>query len=74
MLTGEIENQIDNDKVCSEFAVETVCNMYADMFASMDDELMQQRAADMRHKDKNAEDSSGESSRWTYPFFRRELS
>ncbi|WP_368384089.1 phosphoenolpyruvate--protein phosphotransferase [[Clostridium] symbiosum] len=48
MLMGEIENQIDNDKVCSEFAVETVCNMYADMFASMDDELMQQRAADMR--------------------------
>lgn len=48
MLTGEIENQIDNDKVCSEFAVEAVCNMYADMFASMDDELMQQRAADMR--------------------------
>lgn len=48
MLTGEIENQIDNDEVCSEFAVETVCNMYADMFASMDDELMQQRAADMR--------------------------
>lgn len=48
MLTGEIENQIDNDKVCSEFAVETVCNMYADMFASMDDELMQQRTADMR--------------------------
>lgn len=48
MLTGEIENQIENDKVCSEFAVESVCNMYADMFASMDDELMQQRAADMR--------------------------
>lgn len=48
MLTGESENQIENDKVCSEFAVETVCNMYADMFASMDDELMQQRAADMR--------------------------
>lgn len=48
MLTGEIENQITNDKVCSEFAVETVCNMYADMFASMEDELMQQRAADMR--------------------------
>ena len=48
MLTGEIENQITNDKICSEFAVETVCNMYADMFASMEDELMQQRAADMR--------------------------
>lgn len=48
MLTGEIESQIENDKVCSEFAVETVCNMYADMFASMEDELMQQRAADMK--------------------------
>lgn len=48
MLTGEIENQIENDMVCGEFAVETVCNTYADMFASMEDELMQQRAADMR--------------------------
>lgn len=48
MMTGEIESQIENDKVCSEFAVETVCNMYADMFASMEDELMQQRAADMK--------------------------
>ena len=28
--------------------MEDVCTMYADMFASMDDELMQQRAADMR--------------------------
>ena len=48
MLTGEIENSIQNDKVNSEFAIENVCNMYADMFASMGDELMQQRAADMR--------------------------
>ena len=48
MLTDEIENMIKNDKICSEFAIETVCNTYADMFASMDDELMQQRAADMR--------------------------
>jgi len=48
MMTGEIEMQIENEKICSEFAVETVCTMYADMFASMDDELMQQRAADMR--------------------------
>lgn len=48
MLTGEIENSIKNDGVNSEFAIETVCNMYADMFASMGDELMQQRATDMR--------------------------
>ena len=41
MLTGEIENSIQNDKVNSEFAIENVCNMYADMFASMGDELMQ---------------------------------
>ena len=48
MLTNEIENAITGDNVCSEFAIETVCTMYADMLASMDDELMQQRATDMR--------------------------
>lgn len=48
MLTGEIEETIRRDMVNSEFAVETVCTAYADMFASMGDELMQQRAADMR--------------------------
>lgn len=48
MLTGEIENAITGESVCSEYAIETVCSMYADMFASMDDELMQQRATDMR--------------------------
>lgn len=48
MLTGEIENMIQNDHVNSEYAIESVCTMYADMFASMGDELMQQRATDMR--------------------------
>lgn len=48
MLAGEIENAISGEKVSSEYAVETVCNTYADMFASMGDELMQQRATDMR--------------------------
>lgn len=48
MLTGEIENAITGEGVCSEYAIETVCNMYADVFAAMDDELMQQRATDMR--------------------------
>lgn len=48
MLTGEIENNIKNDKMNSEYAIELVCSTYADMFASMGDELMQQRATDMR--------------------------
>ncbi len=48
MLVGEIENSISGEMVNSEFAIETVCNTYADMFASMGDELMQQRATDMR--------------------------
>lgn len=47
MLTGEIENSITGESVNSEYAVETVCNTYADMFAAMGDELMQQRATDM---------------------------
>ncbi len=47
MLTGEIENSITGESVNSEYAVETVCNTYADLFASMGDELMQQRATDM---------------------------
>ncbi|MDO5416320.1 MAG: phosphoenolpyruvate--protein phosphotransferase [Lachnospiraceae bacterium] len=48
MLVAEIENTINNESVNSEYAIENVCNMYADMFASMGDELMQQRATDMR--------------------------
>lgn len=48
MLTGEIETAITGDAICAEYAIEQVCTMYADMFASMDDELMQQRATDMR--------------------------
>lgn len=48
MLTGEIENAIKGEAVCGEYAIETVCNNYAAVFASMDDELMQQRATDMK--------------------------
>lgn len=48
ILTGEIENTIAEELVCGEYAIETICTHYAVMFASMDDELMQQRAADMR--------------------------
>lgn len=47
MLVDEIANRIDSDKLCAEFIIEDVCNQYAAVFASMDDELMQQRATDM---------------------------
>jgi len=47
-LTGAIENAIREECLNTEAAVDHVCNMYADIFASMDDELMQQRATDMR--------------------------
>ena len=48
MLVGEIETNIQNDCMNAEYAIESVCTMCADMFASMGDELMQQRATDMR--------------------------
>ena len=48
MLTGEIEGVITGEGVCGEYAIETVCNNYAAVFAAMDNEMMQQRATDMK--------------------------
>lgn len=48
MLSEEIKQKIQNELVNAEFAVDGVYDMYAGMFASMDDELMQQRATDMK--------------------------
>lgn len=47
MLVDEIANRIKCEGVCAEYIIEEVCNQYAAVFASMDDELMQQRATDM---------------------------
>ena len=47
MLVDEIVNRIKGESVCAEYAIEEACNQYAAVFASMDDELMQQRATDM---------------------------
>mgnify|MGYP000147671992 FL=1 len=47
-LIDEIVRIIKTEAVCAESAIESVCNMYADVFASMDDELMKQRATDMK--------------------------
>lgn len=46
-LTMEIEGQIGAG-VNAEMATETVCNMFADMFAAMDNEMFQQRATDVK--------------------------
>ena len=47
MLVDEIANRIKGESVCAEYIIEEVCNQYAAVFSSMDDELMQQRATDM---------------------------
>jgi len=47
MLVDEIVNRIKLENVCAEYAIDEVCNQYAAVFASMDDELMQQRSTDM---------------------------
>ncbi len=46
-LTGAIEGVIKSENVNTEVAVEMYV-IVADVFASMDDELMQQRATDLR--------------------------
>ncbi len=47
MLVDEIVNRIKGESICAEYVIEEVCDQYAAVFASMDDELMQQRATDM---------------------------
>ena len=46
-MTGQIEAAIEGDKMNAEAAVEQVCNMFRDMFASLDDPMFQQRATDV---------------------------
>ena len=59
ILTGQImmlsdpfmQSQMEeliNAGQCAEAAVDQVCTMYAEMFAGVDDELMRQRATDVR--------------------------
>ena len=59
ILTGQIMMLNDpfmlsqmNDSIdagnCAEAAVDAVCSLYVDMFAGVDDELMRQRATDVR--------------------------
>lgn len=46
-MIGQMHEMIDGGQ-CAEAALDGVCTMYAAMFASMDDELMSQRATDIR--------------------------
>ncbi|MGB9839405.1 phosphoenolpyruvate--protein phosphotransferase [Thermovenabulum sp.] len=48
VLFSEIEEKIKNEKLCAEFAVKTVIEGYIDIFSSMEDEYMRERAADIR--------------------------
>lgn len=46
-MRSQMDEAIDNGS-CAEAAVDAVCTMYADMFAGVEDELMRQRAADVK--------------------------
>ena len=48
MLIAEVETGIRTQMLNSEYILEDVCERFAAIFESMDDELMQQRATDMR--------------------------
>jgi len=46
-MLAQMQENIDGGS-CAEAAVDAICTMYADMFAGVDDELMRQRATDVR--------------------------
>ena len=46
-LKGETENMIQSGQ-CAEAAYEAMCDMFIGIFSSMEDEMMRQRAADVR--------------------------
>lgn len=48
MIKEEITNLINDEKVCAEYAVDEISKKYIEMFSSMDDEYMKERAADIK--------------------------
>ena len=46
-MRSQMEEAVEGGS-CAEAAADSVCTMYADMFAAVEDELMRQRAADIR--------------------------
>lgn len=48
MIKDEIIKLIENEKINSEYAVDLVSQKYIEMFSSMEDEYMKERAADIK--------------------------
>ena len=46
-MRSQMQDAIDGG-ACAEAAVDNVCTMYADMFAAVEDEMMRQRATDVK--------------------------
>ena len=46
-MRSQMDEAIDSGS-CAEAAVDAICTMYADMFAGVEDELMRQRATDVK--------------------------
>lgn len=46
-MRAQMEEAVESGS-CAEAAADSVCTMYADMFAAVEDELMRQRATDIR--------------------------
>lgn len=46
-MIGQMNDFIDGGQ-CAEAALDTVCTMYVDMFSGVEDEMMRQRATDVR--------------------------
>lgn len=53
-MMGQIKDSIETNKVSAEEAVDTVTTMFSDMLASMDNEYMKERAADVKDVAKRA--------------------
>ena len=47
-IQEEILSMIESEKVCAEYTVAEICRKYAGIFSVMEDELMKQRAADLK--------------------------
>ncbi len=64
-----VRNIINEQKVNAEYAVNKTCDIFAEMFSSMDDEYMRGRAADVKDISKRIiTNLSGEDSKSAYKF------
>ena len=57
-MTSQINDKIENEKMCAEAAVEQVCDMYAQMFSSIEDEIPAESNRRLGYQNTTSEDSS----------------